>query len=85
MLVSFDGKVKLIDFGIAKAASRSTRTQPGTLEGKVGSMSPEQVRGDPVDHRSDQFTTDTCLYEMRAGRPLFSRPTRRSGASMRST
>jgi serine/threonine protein kinase len=74
VLVSFDGKVKLIDFGIAKAASRSTRTQAGTLKGKVGYMSPEQVRGETIDHRSDQFATGTCLYEMLTGRPLFSRP-----------
>ncbi|UJR86556.1 serine/threonine-protein kinase [Sandaracinus amylolyticus] len=73
VLVSFDGKVKLIDFGIAKAASRSTKTQAGTLKGKVGYMSPEQVRGAPMDARSDQFAAGTCLYEMLTGRPLFSR------------
>ena len=74
VLVSFDGKVKLIDFGIAKAATRSTRTQAGTLKGKVGYMSPEQVQGGTVDHRSDQFALGTCLYEMLTGRPLFTRP-----------
>ncbi|MDQ3034870.1 MAG: serine/threonine protein kinase, partial [Myxococcota bacterium] len=73
VLVSFDGKVKLIDFGIAKAASRSTKTQAGTLKGKVGYMSPEQVQGANIDHRSDQFAVGTVLYEMITGRPLFSR------------
>ncbi len=73
VLVSFDGRVKLIDFGIAKAASRSTQTQAGTLKGKVGYMSPEQVRGLPIDARSDQFALGTCLYELLTGRPLFMR------------
>ena len=73
VLLSFDGKVKLIDFGIAKAASRSTKTQAGTLKGKVGYMSPEQVSGTLVDHRSDQFAVGTCLYEMLQGKPLFAR------------
>ncbi len=73
VLVSFDGRVKLIDFGIAKASSRSTKTQAGTLKGKVGYMSPEQVRGLPLDARSDQFALGTCLYELLTGRPLFMR------------
>lgn len=73
VLVSFDGKVKLIDFGIAKASSRTTKTQAGTLKGKVGYMSPEQVRGLPVDARSDLFAVGTLLYEMITVRPLFAR------------
>ncbi|GAB4197238.1 MAG: hypothetical protein OHK0013_05200 [Sandaracinaceae bacterium] len=73
VLVSFDGKVKLIDFGIAKAATRTTQTQAGTLKGKVGYMSPEQVRGQPVDARSDLFAVGTLLYEMLTVRPLFAR------------
>ena len=73
VLVSFDGKVKLIDFGIAKATSRTTKTQAGTLKGKVGYMSPEQVRGLPVDGRSDLFAVGTLLYEMLTVRPLFAR------------
>ena len=74
VLVSFDGRVKLIDFGIAKAASRASKTEAGTIKGKVGYMSPEQVEGASIDHRSDQFAVGTCLYEMLTGRPLFSRP-----------
>jgi serine/threonine-protein kinase len=73
VLISFDGKVKLIDFGIAKATSRTTQTQAGTLKGKVGYMSPEQVRGVPVDARSDLFAVGTLLYEMLTVRPLFAR------------
>ncbi len=73
VIVSFDGEVKLIDFGIAKATSRSTQTQDGTRKGKIGYMSPEQARGVCVDHRSDQFAVGTVLYEMLTGRPLFPR------------
>ncbi len=70
-LVSYEGQIKLIDFGIAKAASRNTKTQAGVLKGKFGYMSPEQVRGNPVDHRSDIFAVSTCLHEMLTGERLF--------------
>ncbi|HJL14235.1 MAG TPA: serine/threonine-protein kinase, partial [Sandaracinaceae bacterium LLY-WYZ-13_1] len=73
VLVSFDGRVKIIDFGIAKAQSRTTRTQAGVLKGKVGYMSPEQVRGRPIDRRSDLFAVGTCLYELLTLRSLFAR------------
>ena len=52
ILVSYDGELKIIDFGIAKAASRSSKTQAGVLKGKFGYMCPEQVRGLPLDRRS---------------------------------
>jgi len=71
ILVSFDGDVKLIDFGIAKAAGKLTRTQVGTIKGKFGYMSPEQVRGLPIDHRSDVFALGICLWEMLALERLF--------------
>ena len=71
ILVSYDGAVKLIDFGIAKAASRTTKTQAGVLKGKFGYMSPEQVRGQAVDHRSDIFAVGTCMYEMLTSERLF--------------
>ena len=71
ILVSYDGQIKVIDFGIAKAASRSTSTQAGILKGKFGYMSPEQVRGLPIDHRSDVFAVGTCLYEMAVCDRLF--------------
>ena len=71
VLCSYDGDVKVIDFGIAKAASRSTRTQAGVLKGKFGYMSPEQVRGLPLDRRSDIFAIATILYEMLTAERLF--------------
>jgi Protein kinase domain len=71
VLVSYEGEVKLIDFGIAKAAIRSSRTQAGILKGKFGYMSPEQVRGLPLDRRSDLFAIGTMLYESLTGDRLF--------------
>ena len=71
VLVSYEGQVKVIDFGIAKAAARTTKTQAGVLKGKFGYMSPEQVRGLPVDARSDLFAIGTCLHEMSTGERLF--------------
>ena len=64
ILVTYDGGVKLIDFGIAKAAARQTQTQAGVLKGKFGYMSPEQVMGETLDPRSDVFAVGTCLYEL---------------------
>ncbi|MBI2897057.1 MAG: serine/threonine protein kinase [Deltaproteobacteria bacterium] len=71
VIVSYEGEVKLIDFGIAKAAHRQTRTQAGVLKGKFGYMSPEQVRGLPLDRRSDVFAVGTCMYEMLTSERLF--------------
>jgi hypothetical protein len=71
VIVSFDGVVKLIDFGIAKAASRATRTRAGKLKGKFAYMSPEQVQGLPVDRRSDVFSLGIVLHELLTGRRLF--------------
>ena len=53
VLVSFDGEVKVIDFGLAKAANSTQHTSAGTLKGKLGYLSPEQVLGQPVDRRTD--------------------------------
>jgi len=71
VLISYEGEVKLIDFGIARAASRSSRTNAGVLKGKFGYMSPEQVRGLPLDHRSDLFAIGTVFYESLTGERLF--------------
>jgi serine/threonine protein kinase len=71
VLVSYDGDVKLIDFGIAKAQNRMGRTTAGTLKGKFGYMSPEQVRGMPLDHRSDIFSVGILVYELLTGERLF--------------
>ncbi|HEY1814207.1 MAG TPA: serine/threonine-protein kinase, partial [Kofleriaceae bacterium] len=71
VLVSFEGEVKVIDFGIAKAANKGNKTQAGILKGKFGYMSPEQVRGIPIDRRSDVFSCGIVLYELLTGERLF--------------
>lgn len=71
ILVSYDGEVKVIDFGVARASTRATRTQAGMLKGKFAYMSPEQVRGLPIDHRSDQFALGVVLFEVLTGQRLF--------------
>ena len=64
ILISYDGEVKLVDFGVAKAASNLARTRTGTLKGKIAYMSPEQARGAPLDRRSDLFSLGIVLWEM---------------------
>src|SRR5690349_13566038 len=71
VLTSFEGEVKLIDFGIAKAAGKGAKTQAGILKGKFGYMSPEQVRGLPIDRRTDIFSCGIVLYELLTGERLF--------------
>jgi eukaryotic-like serine/threonine-protein kinase len=64
VMVGYDGAVKLIDFGIAKAANRATKTQVGTLKGKIGYLAPEQILRKDVDHRADIFALGIVLYEL---------------------
>ena len=71
ILISHWGEVKIIDFGIAKAASRSKKTQAGVIKGKYYYMSPEQAWGDQVDHRSDIFSAGIILYEVLTGQMLY--------------
>lgn len=71
VLVSFEGEVKVIDFGIAMAAGKGAQTRSGILKGKFGYMSPEQVRGLPIDRRSDIFSCGIVLYELLTGERLF--------------
>ncbi len=71
IIVSFDGDVKLIDFGIAKAAGKLSRTQVGSIKGKFGYMSPEQVKGVEIDQRTDIFWLGICLWEMLTLKRLF--------------
>lgn len=71
VLCSFEGQVKIIDFGIAKAVSKVSLTRPGLIKGKISYMSPEQMRGQHLDRRSDIFAAGIILYEMLAGRRLF--------------
>jgi len=74
VLVSVRGDVKLADFGIARAAQRRHHTQTGTLKGKYGYMSPEQIVGNPVDGRSDLFSVGVLLSELLMSRRLFTAP-----------
>ncbi|HEY5944434.1 MAG TPA: serine/threonine-protein kinase [Kofleriaceae bacterium] len=71
VLLSWRGDVKLTDFGIARAAERRHKTEAGTLKGKYGYMSPEQVSGGDVDARSDLFSVGILLAEMVMARRLF--------------
>ena len=64
ILISFEGDVKLADFGIAKAATKASNTDRGALRGKLLYMSPEQAWGRPIDRRSDLFSLGIVLYEM---------------------
>jgi serine/threonine protein kinase len=73
ILVSFAGGVKVVDFGIAKASTQLAQTRAGVLKGKYAYMSPEQVRGQKVDHRSDIFALGLVMYEMLTGRRAFER------------
>lgn len=71
VLVSYAGEVKLVDFGIAKAALRKAATEAGVIKGKYYYMSPEQAWGDPMDHRSDIFSLSVVLYELITGNLLY--------------
>ena len=71
ILVTLDGGVKIIDFGIAKAAGRAQHTRTGALKGKCSYMSPEQAAGEPVDARADIFALGIVLHELLTGRRLF--------------
>ena len=71
IMVGFDGSVKVLDFGIAKAEERATKTMGGTIKGKYGYMSPEQCKGKPIDRRSDIFALGIVLYELTTLRRAF--------------
>ncbi len=86
LFVTKDGRVKILDFGLAKlmqpqpdsdgsAPTLTAGTDPGLVMGTAGYMSPEQVRGQPVDHRTDIFALGAILYEMLAGKRAFHRST----------
>lgn len=71
VLVSFDGQVKVADFGLAKARGRLVQTQAGVVKGKLAYMSPEQLGGDDIDRRVDVFGIGIVLYELLTGKRLF--------------
>jgi serine/threonine protein kinase len=73
VLLTYTGKVKLVDFGIAKMANHASRTRTGILKGKVAYMSPEQAMGDALDRRSDIFCIGILLWEMTTGQWLYRR------------
>jgi eukaryotic-like serine/threonine-protein kinase len=77
IMVTYDGTVKLLDFGIAKAKGSLERTHAGTVKGTTGYMSPEQVRGDPLDGRSDLFSVGVVMHELITGERLFAGKTER--------
>ncbi len=71
IFVTYDGQVKIIDFGIAKAASQNATTRENLIKGKLAYMSPEQADGREIDRRSDIFSTGIILYELLAARRMF--------------
>jgi len=71
ILITYEGQVKIIDFGIAKAASHNSTTHDGLIKGKLAYMSPEQAKGQTIDRRSDIFSTGIILYELLAGERMF--------------
>ncbi len=76
IMVGFDGKTKLLDFGIARQEGAPAHTQVGLVKGTAGYMSPEQVRGEPLDGRSDVFSLGVVLHECLTGQRLFKRANR---------
>ncbi len=78
IMLGFDGAVKVIDFGIAKAALRETKTKAGYIKGKIGYMAPEQLRGQHLDARTDVFALGIVLYEMTTMRRAFREPSDRA-------
>lgn len=74
ILIARDGRVKLIDFGVARSAGQGHKTESGVLKGKLSYMAPEQFRGS-VDHRADIFALGVVLHELVSGRRLFKRGT----------
>ena len=71
VLIGYDGAVKIVDFGIAKARMRQVETRSGSLKGKVSYMSPEQCKGEDIDRRSDVYALGVLLYELATTTRLF--------------
>jgi serine/threonine-protein kinase len=71
VLISKQGEIKVVDFGLAKATSQVEVTDPGVVKGKMSYLSPEAARGEEVDHRADIFAVGILLYEMLTGKRLF--------------
>src|SRR5215468_12428132 len=73
LVISFEGVVKIVDFGIAKAEMRETRTRSGTIKGKFAYMSPEQCQAKDIDRRTDVFALGVVVHELLTGKRLFKR------------
>jgi serine/threonine-protein kinase len=71
VFVTYDGHVKLVDFGVAKTLAASQHTRPGALKGKIAYMAPEQLRGVAIDRRVDVFAAGVMLWEMVAGQRIW--------------
>ncbi len=71
VLITFEGQVKVVDFGIAKASDNLIKTQAGQIKGKLGYVAPEAILGKPVDARADVFAIGATLYLFLSGRPAF--------------
>jgi eukaryotic-like serine/threonine-protein kinase len=74
IMMTYDGAVKVIDFGIAKAKTNSEATQAGTIKGKLSYLAPEYLEGKELDHRYDQFAVGVTFWELLCGQKLFSAP-----------
>jgi len=75
IFLTYEGTVKIVDFGCAKALERVTQTNTGIMKGKVSYAAPEQLRAEEIDHRADVFALGVCLWETLCIRPLFRRDT----------
>ena len=71
ILISWNGEIKLTDFGLAKATTQLEATDPGVVKGKFAYLSPEAAYGQPIDHRADVFAVGILAFEMLTGRQLF--------------
>lgn len=73
IMIGFDGVPKLLDFGVAKAATQKHKTEAGNLKGKFAYISPEQYQGHALDGRSDVFSLGVCMYEALTGKNIYDR------------
>jgi serine/threonine protein kinase len=71
IMISFEGEVKLLDFGIVKATERVSKTKEGNVKGNVGYMSPEQARGLDVTNKADLFSLGLVMFELLSGEPFY--------------